>query len=154
MAVSSDITVRIQHLLEQREQHAQAITSIDATLARVGAALGGSPSHTAPAKKAAVPAKVAPVKVAPAKVAAKPTPAKPAPAAAKPKPGKFAMSGEASILAFIKSKGSPVGRDIEAKWKSEGRKGRAINTVSKLVREKKLKRTPLKGERGSRYSIA
>jgi hypothetical protein len=149
MAVSSDITIRIQHLLEAREEHAHAIASIDATLARVGAALGGSPMHAAPVKKAAVPAKVAPVKVAPAKVAAKP-----APVAAKPKPGKFAMSGEASILAFIKSKGSPVGRDIEDKWKSEGRKGRAINAVSKLVREKKLKRTPLKGERGSRYSIA
>jgi hypothetical protein len=149
MAVSSDITVRIQHLLEEREEHAEAIASIDATLARVGAALGGSPTHAAPAKPAAIFAKAAPTKAA-----AKPVSAKPAPVAAKPRPGKFAMSGEASILAFVKSKGNPVGRDIEAKWKSEGRKGRAINAVSKLVREKKLKRTPLKGERGSRYSIA
>jgi len=30
----------------------------------------------------------------------------------------------------------------------------AANFLSKLVKEKKLKRTPLKDERGSRYSIA
>ena len=141
MAVSSEITVRIQHLLEAREQHAQAITSIDATLARVGAALGGTLKAAPAVKKAAAPAKAAPAKAAPAAPATR-------------KPGKFAVSGEASILAFIKSKGSPVGREIETKWKSEGRKGRAINAVSKLVHDKKLKRTPLKGERGSRYSLA
>jgi hypothetical protein len=150
MAVSSEITVRIQHLLEAREQHAQAITSIDATLARVGAALGGTLKAAPAVKKAAAPAKAAPAKAAPAAVAPKAAPAAPATR----KPGKFAVSGEASILAFIKSKGSPVGREIESKWKSEGRKGRAINAVSKLVRDKKLKRTPLKGERGSRYSLA
>jgi hypothetical protein len=75
---------------------------------------------------------------------------------AKPKAKRreFAVSGLQSILAFVKSKSNPRGGEIEAQWKSEGRKGRAINLVSKLVKDKKLKRIPLKDERGSRYSVA
>jgi hypothetical protein len=47
-----------------------------------------------------------------------------------------------------------MGREIEKHWTSEGRAVSAANLLSKLVKEKKLKRTPLKGERGSRYSLA
>ena len=67
---------------------------------------------------------------------------------------KFAVSGEQSILDFVRSKSNPMGREIEKQWSSEGRAGAAANLLSKLVKEKKLKRTPLKDERGSRYSLA
>jgi hypothetical protein len=67
---------------------------------------------------------------------------------------KFAVSGEESILAFVKSKSNLIGRDIQKHWASEGRAGAAANLISKLVKAKKLKRTPLKDERGSRYSLA
>jgi len=67
---------------------------------------------------------------------------------------KFAVSGEQSILDFVKSKSNPIGREIEKHWKSEGRAGVAANLISKLLKAKKLKRTPLKGERGSRYTLA
>jgi hypothetical protein len=67
---------------------------------------------------------------------------------------KFAVSGEQAILDFVKSKSNPIGREIEQHWSSEGRAGTAANLLSKLVKEKKLKRTPLKDERGSRYSLA
>jgi len=67
---------------------------------------------------------------------------------------KFAVSGEQSILDFVKSKSNPMGREIEKQWSSEGRARTAANLLSKLVKEKKLKRTPLKDERGSRYSLA
>jgi len=67
---------------------------------------------------------------------------------------KFAVSGEQSILNFVKSKSNPVGNEIQKHWASEGRAGAAANLISKLVKAKKLKRTPLKGERGSRYSLA
>jgi hypothetical protein len=67
---------------------------------------------------------------------------------------KFAVSGEQAILDFVKSKSNPMGREIEKHWSSEGRAGTAANLLSKLVKEKKLKRTPLKDERGSRYSLA
>jgi hypothetical protein len=67
---------------------------------------------------------------------------------------KFAVSGEQLILNFVKSKSNPIGRDIEKHWSSEGRAGTAANLLSKLVKARKLKRTPLKDERGSRYSLA
>jgi hypothetical protein len=54
----------------------------------------------------------------------------------------------------VKSKSNPRGGEIETHWQGEGRGGRAINLISKLVKEKKLKRIPLKDERGSRYSLA
>jgi hypothetical protein len=67
---------------------------------------------------------------------------------------KFAVSGEQVILNFVKGKSNPVGKEIEKHWSSEGRAGTAANLLSKLVKEKRLKRTPLKDERGSRYSLA
>jgi hypothetical protein len=66
----------------------------------------------------------------------------------------FVVSGEQMILNFVKSKSNPIGKEIEKHWSSEGRAGAAATLISKLVKEKKLKRTPLKGERGSRYSLA
>jgi hypothetical protein len=66
---------------------------------------------------------------------------------------KFAVSGEQIILNFVKGKSNPIGREIEKQWTKEGRAVTAANLLSKLIREKKLKRTPLKGERGSRYSL-
>jgi len=67
---------------------------------------------------------------------------------------KFAVSGEQSILNFVKAKSNPIGSEIEKHWTSEGRAVTAANLISKLVKEKKLKRTPLKEGRGSRYSLA
>jgi len=64
------------------------------------------------------------------------------------------VSGEQSILNFVKSRSNPVGKEIQKHWASEGRAGAAANLISKLVKAKMLKRTPLKGERGSRYSVA
>jgi len=65
----------------------------------------------------------------------------------------FAVSGEQLILNFVKSKSNPIGNEIEKHWTSEGRAGTAANLISKLVKEKRLKRTPLKEGRGSRYSL-
>ncbi len=66
---------------------------------------------------------------------------------------KFAVSGEQSILNFVKGKSNPIGKEIEKHWASEGRAGTAANLISKLVKEKRLKRMPLKEGRGSRYSL-
>jgi hypothetical protein len=67
---------------------------------------------------------------------------------------KFAVSGEQMILDFVKTNSNPIGKEIEKHWFNEGRAGAAATLISKLVKEKKLKRTPLKDERGSRYSLA
>jgi ferric-dicitrate binding protein FerR (iron transport regulator) len=122
---------RIQKLLEERQQHAGAITRIDATLAAIGAALKG-PSVPSPAPNTA------------------------APKTRKRRRGRghFAMSAEASILAFVKGQKNPMSAEIHKHLKHEGRSSSASNALGKLVREKKLKRAPLAGQRGSRYSLA
>ena len=135
---SLSIAERIQSLLQERQHHEDAITSIDGTLARVGAALianGQAPQPSVPAAKAVNPAK-----------------------AGKPK-GKrsrrtFAITGEQLIVDFVRSHTNPMGREIEEHWKSEGRSGAAATTLTKLVKDDKLKRVPLKDQRGSRYSFA
>ena len=44
--------------------------------------------------------------------------------------------------------------DVNKHWQGEGRGGKADNTLTKLVKDGKLKRHEVKGERGGRYSIA
>jgi hypothetical protein len=66
----------------------------------------------------------------------------------------FAMSGDESIIAFVKKAGSPTTKEVNQHWKAEGRGGTADNALTKLVKLKQLKRTAVKGQRGSQYSAA
>lgn len=67
---------------------------------------------------------------------------------------RFSMSGEESVLKFVKQSGKPNAADVNKKWRSEGRGGKADNALSKLVKTGRLKRVKVKGERGSRYALA
>ena len=83
----------------------------------------------------------------------------PKPAASVNKPAKrqrrtFAVSGDELVLSFVKAKQNPTTKQINSHWKSRGRAHSADNTLTKLVKEKKLKRTPVVGGRGSQYSVA
>jgi hypothetical protein len=62
-------------------------------------------------------------------------------------------------LAFVKERKNPTSAEIFQHAKDEGRSTSAATALGKLVRNKKLKRTPLgmgipfgKGSRGSRYT--
>jgi hypothetical protein len=133
---------RIQQLLTERQQHEEAMNRIDQVLGRVSAALGARATGVAGRR---------PGKGTNGSIA------KSNPTAGGPKRRKrrsFATTGEESILAFVKRKKNPTGREIESHWKSEGRGGPAANTLSKLVKEKRLKRQPVEEGRGSRYLLA
>ena len=147
-----EISKRIQILLDQRQQHADAVAGINQTLSAVADALDGvstnGQAHVAPAAEAP-----------PKKRRGRPpgvrnaAPA-PAPSKGRRSRGSYATTGDESVLAFIKSNKKPTTSEIKAHWASEGRLGTADNVLSKLFREKKVKRTPLgKGIRGSRYSL-
>jgi len=77
-------------------------------------------------------------------------------AAAKPrnKRGTFAQTAAEFILSLVKSRKATTTGQINAAWKKARRGGNADNTLYLLVGAKTLKRVKLKGERGSRYSIA
>ena len=63
----------------------------------------------------------------------------------------FALSGEASVLGFVKKHGTPNAAEVNKHWSGEGRGGKADNALSKLVKTRKLKRVAARGERGGRY---
>jgi len=137
---ATELPSLIQQLLEQRKLHADSISQIDQTLAKVTAALGGT---TAPAVAARTP-------VAPTASKA---------AAAKPKKRKriaFSVSTNDLVLAFVKANKNPTTQKIMQHLAREGRTASSgSNALSVLTSAKKLKRTPLgKGVLGSTYSLA
>jgi len=77
--------------------------------------------------------------------------------AAAPKAGRkkkqYAQTAEQFILGLVKDKGA-VTSDINKAWQAAGRTGRADNTLNKMLKSSKLKRTPLKGRKGSIYTTA
>ena len=69
------------------------------------------------------------------------------------KRGSFSVSGEQSILAFVKKHGSPSTAEVNKHWHGEGRGGKADNALTKLVKQGALKRVKSKDARGSRYQV-
>lgn len=132
---SAGLTQRIAGLLESRQAHIDALEQIDQTLEQVSAALQPTRNGRPPVP-AAKPAAMGPMKRGRAKRKA------------------FGVTAEALILSLVKEKKNPTTKEINAAWKKEGRGATADNTLTKLTKEKKLKRTPLgAGIRGSRYSL-
>ena len=82
------------------------------------------------------------------------------------KRGVFKVTGEQLILDLLArhQSGRGVGglaggktlttAEISKAWKAEGRGGKAGNALTRLVKAKKLKRTPTKGGQGSNYVLA
>jgi len=70
------------------------------------------------------------------------------------KPRKFKLTGNESILAFLKAKGAKgaTGAEIVKHWESQGRGSGAYVNIGELVKAKKLKKEPLEGQKGSRYT--
>lgn len=130
------LTSQIESLLAKREELQSAIEEIDATLERASSVLHipGRPGRPRGTTKAVSNGRGR--------------------GGRRRKRGNFSMSGDESILAFIKKAGSPSTKEVNQHWKSEGRGGSADNALTKLVKLKKLKRSSVKGQRGSQYSVA
>src|SRR6266478_960577 len=136
MPATVDLGTRVQVLLQQRQQHVDAVGKIDATVAEIEKLLGGTigsgkrrgrpPGRPKGSRNvvAAVPA------VGPGRGGRR----------GRRKRGRFATSGEDSIITFIRQNRNPTTQDIKKHWASEGRGGTADNALSKMVRERKIKR--------------
>jgi hypothetical protein len=153
---AAGLTARIEQLLADRQGHADALSRVDETLAAVANALGAASSN-GQASAEAEPSVAVPEK----KRRGRPPGVRNAMRAPVPPTrgqrtrGSYAVTGDELILAFIKQHKNPTTSEIKAHWASEGRLGTADNVLSKLFREKRVKRKPLgKGIRGSRYSVA
>ena len=75
-----------------------------------------------------------------------------APAGQRRPRGTFKQTGEQFVLSLVKSKKATTTAQVNAAWKKAGRGGNADNTLYLLVASRKLKRTKIKGQRGSTYS--
>jgi hypothetical protein len=132
---------QLQSLLEERQKHATAIEFIDQTVREIERLLAGGVAGAGRAVGAGNGAS-----------------RRPRGRMARAGNGRrtrrrYSMSGEESILAFIKKHGSPTTQQIKAHWQSERRGGTADNALTKMVKEKRLKRKPLEGARGSTYEL-
>jgi hypothetical protein len=155
VSIPTSLPHHIEQLLSKRHDHVSAIAVIDATLARVTAALGGLAGGSAngPAVKLVKPAKTVAAKVAPAIVAKAPK-IKIVKTRKPRKDSRYAMTANDLVISFITAKKNPTSQEVTKYWKEHGRNGTPDNTLSLLTKAKKLKRTPLgKGIRGSRYSL-
>jgi transcriptional regulator with XRE-family HTH domain len=63
-------------------------------------------------------------------------------------------SAQEFVLSLVGSRKATTSAQINEAWKKAGRQGKADNTLSLMVKARKLKRAKLKDERGSRYSTA
>lgn len=83
--------------------------------------------------------------------------APPAPTA-KPAPrqtgkgGQFKQTGEEMILSLLKGRKTLMTSELGAAWKKAKRGGPVNSVLSNMVKVRTLKRTKVKGERGSRYA--
>ena len=145
-AKTADLSSRVDQLLEQRQQHLDAAERISNTIAQIESLLGSAGG----AKRRGRP---------PGRPRMSDFGGAPVSAPNGPRRGRrrrtrqrFAISGEQSIINYIRSHKDATTQDIKKHWASEGRGGTADNALSKLVREKKIKRYPLEGQRGSRFA--
>lgn len=143
---AANLGTRVESLLQQRQQHMDAVSRIDATLGEIEKLLGLTVNGRRRGRPPGRPR-------ADAGAAAAPAGAPRGRRRGRRKRGSFETTGEESIINFIKSNKNPTTQEVKAHWASEGRGGTADNALSKLVREKKIKRIPLEGERGSRYAV-
>ena len=120
----------IAKLQADREAHVEAIARIDEAFGTLGIQL--------PAKKGPRP---------------RGTPTK---AVTRRRRRKFKTTGNESILSFVKAAGPKgvTGGQIVQHWKAEGRGVGCYNLLGKLIKEKKIKKQKLKGEKGSLYVAA
>ena len=63
---------------------------------------------------------------------------------------RFSQTATEFVLGMMGKKGL-TSAQVNAKWKESGRKGVANNTLTALVKEGKLKRKSVKGQRGGVY---
>ena len=160
---AGELTRLIKQLTVERQHHSDSIAEIDQTFKEFGISMGSAGRKGGRRKAAETAAPVA--KKGRGRGAAKRGPkaatkATKAPKAAKapknptgvrrsPWASKFAITGDALILGFVKDNGGATTEEIRKHWEGSGRRGKAENNLTQLVKTGQLKRTKLEGKPGS-----
>lgn len=169
----------VSQMVVERQHHIDSIAEIDQTFKEFGIASAGAASarggkrgkvkgkgksatgEAAAAKPAKAPAKKGGRKAG--KKAAAPKAAKASKAAKAPKKtksrkgvksGKFEITGDELIIQFLQSTGGASTEEIRKHWETSGRRGKAENNLTNLVKSGKIKRIKTAGKPGSTYQVS
>ena len=134
------LATMINRLENQRQEHVDAIATIDAVFEKHGIQL---PERKRRGRK---PGGASATTAGPKSVARR---------TGRRKQGTFAKTGTQSILDFVQGKGKTgaTSAEINKHWKAEGRGATADTTLSQLTKKKTLKRQKINGAKGSRYMM-
>ena len=132
----SDLAEKIRQLQADRQQHAQAINEIDQVLGRVEKALTELKAMTARTSGH--------VSTAPHSGDDRP----------RRHYQKFELTGEESVLDFIRRQGHPTTAEINNNWHAQGRTGVANPILARLLKRGLLERESDPTVRGSRYRLS
>lgn len=137
----------IADLQAERQQHEDAIADIDAALGHFGIVT------EAPARRGRRPGRK---KVAKRRTAKKKTSKKKAgtkKGRRRRGRGAYSQTADEFVLGLLKGK-TLTTKQVNDAWTRARRAGKADNTLSKLSKDKKVKRQNIKGARGSQYTAA
>ncbi|MEX0654717.1 MAG: hypothetical protein WD534_04680 [Phycisphaeraceae bacterium] len=141
---ADELSKLIDGLRTERKEHEKAIAEIDKTFARFGIETDGAPVRRG-RKPGPKPGRTKTTHTKGKKKTKR---------AGRQKRRTFPRTAEESVTNFVKQHGKPNAAEVNKHWRKEGRGGKADNTLTKLVKEGKLKRVSVKGERGGRYQVA
>jgi hypothetical protein len=158
---AAELTRLIKQLGVERQHHIDSIAEIDETFKEFGISHGGTARKGKGGRRKAAEAAAPAPKKGRRGGRRKGAKAKAPKAPKAPKTGtrrspwasKFAITGDALILGFVKEKGGATTEEIRKHWESSGRRGKAENNLTQLVKTGQLKRTKLEGKPGSNYTI-
>lgn len=164
---TNELTGLIQRLTVIRKQHVASLAEIESTFRQLGIAhllKSSAPAGRGGAKRKAAPAPSTSSKAPTGKRRGRPPKAATAAKATKAAGragkkagkrvrGKFEVTGDELILEFVRKLGCPTTEEIRRHWESEGRRGKAENNLTNLVKGGKLVRNRLAGQTRSTYSL-
>ena len=168
---AGELTDLIHKLRTIRRQHEAALAEIESTFRQVGLshlfesgagrkrgpAASSSAAATASGKRGRGKAKTRAAGKTRGKAKAAPKATRGAKGKAAGKRGKRArydQTAEEFILSFLAKNRSATTSEIRQHWQKQGRGGKAENSLTGLVKNGKLVRTPRPGQAGSSYSLA
>lgn len=168
---AGELTDLITKLRTIRRQHESALAEIESTFRQLGISHllesgGGRKRGPAASSSAAATgngkggrgkgkARAAGKTRGKAKAAAKPgRGAKGKAAGKRGKRARYDQTAEEFILSFLAKNRSATTSEIRQHWQKQGRGGKAENSLTGLVKNGKLVRTPRPGQAGSSYSLA
>ena len=142
----NELVSLVGRLQSERKAHVEAIAKIDDAFAGLGMEAGAEPVRRGPGR----PRGGAKRKMVKAKSGAGRPGRKPG------KRTKFKTTANDLILGIVKKAGAKgvSSGDIKNRWAAAGRPGEPYNTLGELVRNKKIIKKNIKGQRGSRYSAS